>query len=319
MTVTVLDQYGDPFEGTDVVTLISPEDSEDGAYFTFSPAVDADTDNLGETDIDVIAASHTEEDSYDIIIATSTDEDDKIGEFTVEYAVAGDVESYEFRVVEGPEIADGKATIDGYDDENDEIELRLVGLDEDGKVAVIFDENDGIASIGYNGTNDIFDVVLEGDNEALEGDAIDSITYGVIKLVADQNGETGTVTLKAKDGALTEASVEIEVIFTAPELTGIELVEDAEIEIKEGEAITIMEDGEAGDYELNEIVKVLGIEDAEQKCRNHSASRTYERTISLRSVRTARSPLPDLCFFRRSPGPVNPGTTGKNSSFHRPG
>ena len=263
--VTVKDQYDDPMKDETIYVVSPLNEDEDDTLFT-QESEETNAQGIAE-DVDIEANDVDETGTYTMNLSTVDPDgttnwedakDAAIGSFEVEYTVAGDpVDDFDLQVVEGPE--DG--VIDGYDDEKDEIQLRFVQFDADGNVAEIAEEE---------GTNDNelkiedtdYDVEVTGDLDSIDGDGSDVVTddngVGIITITAEED-ETGTVTVAVKEGAVTKASFEIEIIDTTPEAVELEMVEDAEIEVEEGENVNI--DISDQDHDLEDLIKVLGDED----------------------------------------------------------
>lgn len=215
--LTVLDQYGDPSEGTTVYAY--PAKTGDSAI---AQNTSATTDKKGEANLVVTAAASAVTGSDTIKLSVDADADkDGIGSLPVEYAKAGDVTSYELRIASDSESTD--ATIDKYDTKDDALKLQFVGKDANGVLAKVYDQT----TVGSTYTVSSSDTTIA--TAAVAGD-------GTIDITPVKAGDT---TITVKEGNIVRATFAVKVTDSTPSLGTISVLNDAQFTANASKSYTL--------------------------------------------------------------------------------
>lgn len=212
--VTVKDQYGDPVKNATIYGY--PTKTGASALVTVNSAA---TDAKGEASLAVSATQNATTGSDTVKLSTSNDATAAgIGNVTVEFAKAGDVASYALRISSASESKD--ATIDTYKSDDNDLELEFIGLDANGVVAAIYNQND----VGSKYT------VSSSDNTIATA-AIDA--NGKIDVAAVK---AGSATITVKEGNIVRATFNVTVTDSTPVVGSLSAKADAKIYVNSGKA-----------------------------------------------------------------------------------
>lgn len=208
ITVKVVDQYGDPVQGATVYAL--PTKTGDNALVATAQSTTA-TDIKGETTVTITRANDQVTSGSDTVkLAVTNDATKAIGQFAVDYAKAGNIQSYQLRLatnsVSKDATIDYAATETGKEDNT--LTLQLVGKDANNIVGALYtvSQVDATNFIATDGTKN-FTIQLTGDTAAVNA----SVANGNLVVNATAM-KTGTVKVVVKETSLTRATYDITVL-----------------------------------------------------------------------------------------------------------
>jgi len=223
VTVEVTDQFGDPFIDQEVY-LLSPEDENGNPVFDIE-SEDRLTDKNGEETFTISSNQASADDTYELLISTSTDSDDAIGEVSVDYTEVTDgISDYALRIADDSESTD--ENIDGYDESDNTIALEFVALDSAGNVIGTAAAGD-TANDNSIGFEDAEEFSVEIDGEAVSHEIYNN---GMINL-AGVAGESGEAVITISEESNPVADFTVQVSDSTPQPATIELAQDAGVEV----------------------------------------------------------------------------------------